>query len=472
MQNEIELEQNQMTSLYEDLTQMFEEADNTEVSSRPQKRVLEEDANESWCQVTNRKQRIREIRESTELCITSKEAFPKQFALAKLFMSENISNIAKVKYINPFKINIELNNINAEKLMKCERLIDMGWRFQRPFEVGLSYGVIRNIELELTDAELLEAISGEPEVCNIRRLKRKNVEESEWIDCESVRVGFKGPILPTYICIYDMKVKVEPYVFPVTQCSKCWRYGHTHKMCPSKKSYCPKCAGKHETCDITIYKCINCTGSHRAMHKSCPVYVKEKQIRDLMAEHNCSYRKAMTMYVPPPIPVDTEEYFPPTASSQEDIPLVPSRSSFPPQESRLPTYAQKAAATTSRQEPTPMQIEETATSSKETTKKKKNRKKNKESNLDDIFMTETLSDVDSDSKNQSDSEQTRHSRPKSDLSFNRLLLQLKNIIFQRDISIICKIQKVIQTSIDFAISWIFQNIPDWSFLLKIVNSYG
>lgn len=36
-----------------------------------------------------------------------------------------------------------------------------------------------------------------------------------------------------------------------------------------------------------------------AMAKICPVFLKEKKIRELMAELNCSYKKALTFYVPP-----------------------------------------------------------------------------------------------------------------------------------------------------------------------------
>lgn len=36
-----------------------------------------------------------------------------------------------------------------------------------------------------------------------------------------------------------------------------------------------------------------------AFDRTCPVYMKERRIRDIMAELNCSYRKAMDTYVPP-----------------------------------------------------------------------------------------------------------------------------------------------------------------------------
>ncbi|KOB74096.1 reverse transcriptase [Operophtera brumata] len=38
----------------------------------------------------------------------------------------------------------------------------------------------------------------------------------------------------------------------------------------------------------------------------CPVYIREKKLRDIMAEFNVSYRKAIIMYVPPHTPVHDE----------------------------------------------------------------------------------------------------------------------------------------------------------------------
>lgn len=100
-----------------------------------------------------------------------------------------------------------------------------------------------------------------------------------------------------------MRVKVDPYLFPVTQCSRCWRFGHTLKMCPSERIFCPKCGGKHENCEVTTFKCINCTNNHLALDRSCPAYLKERKIREMMAHFNVSYRKAMTRYTPPAPPV-------------------------------------------------------------------------------------------------------------------------------------------------------------------------
>ncbi|CAG5020343.1 unnamed protein product [Parnassius apollo] len=62
---------------------------------------------------------------------------------------------------------------------------------------------------------------------------------------------------------------------------------------------CPKCGGEHENCDTKTFKCVNCSGSHMALAETCPAYLKERRLRELMAEFNCTYRRALTIYVAP-----------------------------------------------------------------------------------------------------------------------------------------------------------------------------
>lgn len=500
-----DLDQNQMKSMYEDLTPLFQEKEMDDETSLarskliPKKRTLQNDNNESWNEVTNRKKRMRESRNSTEICITSKEKFPKQFSLAKLFQSQNITNISKVKFINPFKIIVELNHENSEKLITCDHFSQLGWRFQQPYEVALSYGVIRDIELNLSEDELLKSISCPSEICSVRRLKRKVAGESgeaAWTESESIRVGFKGPTLPKHLCIYDMRVKVEPYVFPVTQCTRCWRYGHVLRMCPSKKAYCPKCAGKHETCETTTYKCINCTGNHMAFNKNCSMYKKEKNIRDIMSELNCSYRKALAIYVPVPSPNVTENIAveesptrnqnktseqrqqapPANSTAAEDV--TRNLYTFSQQQPSVPTYAQKAS--TSKSTPT-NHIQDVFPSTEENLfrepkTKKKQRKKTGKLNVQDDEVLESQSEPEVTNaphmQDQAEAEQTQDRSHRSELSFKGFLLKLKNMLFQSEIPFICKIKRAVQICIEYAISWVFQNMPDWSFLLKIVNNYG
>ncbi|KOB63625.1 reverse transcriptase [Operophtera brumata] len=288
-----------------------DEGRNNNTSERPLKRSRELDQDEIWSTMVrkaklygrahtenNVSMRIPEYK--IEVSVTCTEKLPKQFGLAKLLKAANIKNVLKIKYINSFKALIHFHDEDsADSFIHCKSFNENGFKCQRTLETTQSYGVIKYIDLDLKEDEILQELKSETEILSVKRLKRKNTNDGHWESSESVRICFKGSSLPSHIYIYDTRVNVSPYTYPVTQCSRCWRFGHSLRMCPSLKVICPKCSKSHPNCETANYKCNNCTGRHMAMAKICPVYLKEKKIRELMAESNYSYKKALTLYIPP-----------------------------------------------------------------------------------------------------------------------------------------------------------------------------
>lgn len=448
----------------EENTQNVDEGSMTSETARS-KRGREEDL-EEWTQVKSRRDRLREVRGIVEICITSKETLPKQFALAKLFKAENISNITRVRYINPYKIVVEINGEeNVVNLLHCERLLQLGWRFQRSLEVGLSYGVIKNIELDLSEEDLLKSISCSNELVNVKRLKRRTVEGIGWTESESVRVGFAGPSLPSYIYIYDMQVKVEPYIFPVTQCSRCWRFGHTVRMCPSKRVFCPKCGGKHENCSTTAFKCINCSKDHMSLNRKCPEYLKEKRIREIMAEFNVSYRKAVTMYVPPLTPLHEPTHSPIRNVTKDNSASVPTILQFNnvqgPNGKR--TYAQAVSSSSPLQSSKINKPVEICNQKNQPKKKKKGKGQNQTQEGDRIDEEMNSTDTENSNNNFGESKNHEGSRESYNRPFYMFLRDIKNIFFQKNTTLKCRIEKVVQLVFEWAIAWILQNLQNVPF---------
>lgn len=293
------------TNMLEEFVHTEEENMETDYTSGKRRRTVSEE--EEWVQVQrNSKKKSRESLTSlgqtdvipVDVSVTSKQKLPKQFALAKLLSANNITDICKVKYINQYKIILTFNKeISAQKFLLCKKFDEEGWRRQKTLELALSFGVIKDIELDLTETELLKHISSQIEVATAKRLNRRN--EEGWTPSETIKLGFNGSTLPSYVYLFDMRIKVAPYKFPVTQCSRCWRYGHSVKICPSNNIICPKCGGHHENCTVMTFVCPNCSRNHMALSKECPVFIKEKRLREIMTESNCSYQKALTIYVPP-----------------------------------------------------------------------------------------------------------------------------------------------------------------------------
>ncbi|XP_022832010.1 uncharacterized protein LOC111360340 [Spodoptera litura] len=232
---------------------------------------------------------------SIEVCVTSLENLPKQMAFARLLRCENIKNVTRIKYKSVNKVLIQFQEKeDATKLMECQKFKDMGWRCQLLNEMTLSYGVVKGVDLELKENDIMDILECSTEIVSVKRLRRFN-SENKWIDCESIRVCFRSNNLPSHIYAYDCRLKVDPYVFPVTQCSGCWQFGHVLKYCPTKKKICPKCGGNHANCDISNISCLNCKGNHFVLDKKCPLYLKEKDIRNIMSTEQVPYRKALQL---------------------------------------------------------------------------------------------------------------------------------------------------------------------------------
>ncbi|KAG6460960.1 hypothetical protein O3G_MSEX012336 [Manduca sexta] len=296
---------------------------------RPYKRNRGLDQEEVWTTVGRKGKRFArsiDVDDSTrvredfmEICISSTDKLPKQFMLAKTLKSENIQDIIKVKYLNPYKVILHFSKEDsAEKLLNSKCFNENGRKCHKTFEINQPFGVIKNIDLGLSEEEIGEALTCDFNIIAVKRLKRRNSLNGQWEPGESVRIGFKGSSLPSYIYIFDTRISVSPYVYPVTQCSHCWRYGHSLKMCPSNRAVCPKCGDHHTNCEKTSYTCNNCGGNHMALAKTCPIYIKEKRIRELMAEFNCSYKKALTIYTPPSPPIYQPKDFPELTQNVKD----------------------------------------------------------------------------------------------------------------------------------------------------------
>ncbi|KOB52225.1 reverse transcriptase [Operophtera brumata] len=194
-----------------------DEGKNNNTSERPLKRSRELDQDEIWSTMvrkaklygrahTENNVSVRIPEYKIEVSVTCTEKLPKQFGLAKLLKAENIKNGLKT-------VPISFN--------------ENGFKCQRTLESTQSYGVIKYIDLDLKEDEILQELKSETEILSVKRLKRKNTNDGHWESSESVRICFKGSSLPSHIYIYDTRVNVSPYTYPVTQCSRCWRFGHS-----------------------------------------------------------------------------------------------------------------------------------------------------------------------------------------------------------------------------------------------------
>ncbi|CAG9136962.1 unnamed protein product [Plutella xylostella] len=116
--------------------------DDLGVNATGKKRNRDMDLNEIWTVVERGKKRlavsgdeegrVRIPTERIEICMTSKEKLPKQIGMARLFKTEGITDVIKIKYVNFYKALIQFSKeTSAEKLIQSENLLSRDTNFRK-----------------------------------------------------------------------------------------------------------------------------------------------------------------------------------------------------------------------------------------------------------------------------------------------------------------------------------------------------
>lgn len=434
-------------------------------SSVGRKRSRPVDEEEIWTEV-GRKGKVmarslnngieRQPEEQIEISMTSrKEKLPKQIGLARILKKENILDVAQIKYVSAYKILFKFHNEDsAEKLIRCQYFIEKEYKCQKTFEVGVSYGVLKNIDLDLSEEDISQFLESDIPIIGIKRLQRRKYESDVFEDSESIRLCFKGPELPSYVYTYGTKVKVEPYVFSVTQCSNCWRFGHNHKTC-SNKIACPKCGKSHPNCETTTFKCVNCSGQHMSLAKVCPVYLQERKLRKIMAEQNCTYKKAQSMNVPPVSRHVSSSFRKPTDEISDPVCENVVQSDFSENDVRSETYASVL-----RNEPSKSEKAERRSPAKKKTKRKKSAH----------LVEESSSENESDKlRNQNTREDKNKKEEFRKFDVAQLIEKVKDVIFMKKMTFEEKITRCGKLLYDWVINSVAECIQ-WPILKSLFQN--
>ena len=95
---------------------------------------------------------------------------------------------------------------------------------------------------------------------------------------------FKTEFLPETIKVgYEIRY-VRPYKLRPSQCKKCFRFGHWADSC-NKQRFCVTCGAEgveHGTDCSEPLKCCLCVGSHIATDHSCPKWVRQLKICEIL----------------------------------------------------------------------------------------------------------------------------------------------------------------------------------------------
>ena len=245
------------------------------------------------------------VMESTDENSSLKKLSP--FAIAK-----GIKGIAgepkDVKAVgNGLLIEVSLR-AHSNNLLKTTNFISIPVKVTPHRSLNTRKGVIRCQELEgMSEEEIRDELLSQ----NVVHVKRISVDRGRK-PTNTYILTFEATELPTSIKIGYLNTRVSVYVPNPLRCFKCQKYGHGSNRCTGK-DVCSKCAGDHSVDVCTSQKvcCANCTteNDHQASDRTCPTYVKEKQVLKIKHTENISFPAARKLV----------ETLTPTSSSYSSI---------------------------------------------------------------------------------------------------------------------------------------------------------
>lgn len=229
---------------------------------------------------------------------------------AQFLHKNSVSGITKdgIKSSGRNRVVVEFDDANsANTFIDNPVLVQHNYKAIIPSFHITRMGIVRNIPVDWTLEEFVDAIECPRSTCRVikaRRLNRKELKDGKtmWIPTQTVVLTFLGQKLPEKIFCYHTSLPVHIYTLPTIQCNKCCRFGHIKIQCRSKDR-CFKCAQPHsaETCSVLENQatCLLCSGPHFAINSSlCPEHQRQKCIKLTMSEENIPYSEASARFRP------------------------------------------------------------------------------------------------------------------------------------------------------------------------------
>lgn len=204
------------------------------------------------------------------------------------------------KSLIAIEYNRELGPEQIVKVNTIKKLDDYNVECYLPNSDVFKVGVISGISLDIKTDEIKSEINAYDEnkvVHKVERMKRKI--NNNWEDSLSIKLTFQADELPEEISFYFIKYKVRPYIASPMQCYKCQRLGHTSKSCKSTEPRCLLCGENHskDKCTSEERTCANCKGSHSANSNECRYIKNAKEVENIKAKHQVTYRIARQMCI-------------------------------------------------------------------------------------------------------------------------------------------------------------------------------
>lgn len=191
------------------------------------------------------------------------------------------------------------NYITANKIVKDKELLNkFNFKAYIPKSYNYVSGVLKNIDDDINLENLKNELNYNNYKCvEITRMTKMNKETGLKSDLSSVKIMIRSTVLPEKVKAYKTNIKVFPLFGKIKQCDHCLRYGHFKEQCKSAKKKCVNCGDStHEANTCQTLKCIHCKKNHRADDPECEERARQKNIKFLMAKFNLGYYETLEQY--------------------------------------------------------------------------------------------------------------------------------------------------------------------------------
>lgn len=173
--------------------------------------------------------------------------------------------------------------------MKCTEICGVPVRPYQFLDGPTSIGVIKNVDLELSECEILENLQSDGRIARVRRFGTSGV----------VKLTFSSSKLPSFVLLGRVRHQVIPFRHRPIQCYNCGGFGHYAVSC-NRAAACSRCAEPHpltdfknnKKCSSTALKCVNCGEAHEATSPTCEKWKEERNIVTYAKTHAVDYRSA------------------------------------------------------------------------------------------------------------------------------------------------------------------------------------
>ena len=214
-----------------------------------------------------------------------------------------------VKHLRSGDILVETKSSKqSSQVAKINKILDHPVTVNPHRSLNYSKAVVFCPDLKGESDSIILKELAEQEVCEVKKLGKAG----------TILLTFAKPNHPDYVNIGYIRCKCNTYVPNPTRCFQCHKLGHVSSVCKGNPT-CAKCGQEGHSTDSCSGDpiCVNCSGPHLASDKTCPAWVKEKNVLKIKTVQKVSIGQARRIYNDSLPPVNS---FAQVASSQPKKP--------------------------------------------------------------------------------------------------------------------------------------------------------